>query len=192
MTIKECEENIAQLKERVAARVEWAKDYQEHAGAMLREISEMKEELAALKEQLNQLMEEESAKAGEWPKAGDAYWGITVDGDVTWQHYSDTDFSADCLSIGNCFRTKEDAEFAVERLKVLAEMRKFTFEPDWKDSNQLKWGLLCGYEDGKIYFQYSVTYGEGHLVFESEERAKECVSIIGEERIKKYYFGVKP
>jgi len=195
MTIKECEEKIKELEESVSAHTAWAKDYQEHAGAMLCAVSEMKAELAALKEQLNQLKAEEAA-TDVWPKDGDAYWIVCVDGMVqTQQHCKDSFdllYKKGCLSIGNCFRTREEAEFAVERLKVLAEMRKFAFEPDWPNKTQEKWVIYYNYAPTSIEFAAQRRHDTGAPVyFGTKKRAEECVAAIGEERIKKYYFGVK-
>ena len=71
-------------------------------------------------------------------------------------------------------------------------MQKFAFEPDEYNHTQKKHYIYYDYCDRalKFSFQYSIAYGAGHLFFESKERAEECVSIIGEERIKKYYFGI--
>ena len=192
MDIKECEKEIVELETMIQSNIETLKKYQEHAGTLARKISDSQKKLKKLNEDLERLNEEET-RANEWPKVGDAYWSITVDGDVTWQHCYDTEFSAACLSIGNCFRTREEAEFAIERLKVQRDMQKFAFEPDWNDYIQKKFHIYYDYRDCSLKIDYLLfyTHGLGDLVFESKERAIKCVAAIGEERLKKYYFGIK-
>lgn len=193
MTIKECEENIVKLKKRVAVWAEQANNFQERADMACREAAEMKAELAALEERLNQLKAEDMAEANVWPKYGDRYFVIFDSGRIDWVVWYGTSADNERLSIGNCFRTEEDAEFVVERLKVLADMRKSAFEPDWKDNRQQKWSIFYDCEDNTIQYPACRFYSKGmDMYFESRERAKECVATIGEERLKKYYFGVRP
>ena len=87
------------------------------------------------------------------------------------------------FDIGNLFRTIEDAGFAAERLKVLAEMREWAGK--WCDT----WCIY--YTDGRIEplsvrtFK-DITYGE--MRFATNEDAQNCIKAVGEDRIKKYYF----
>ena len=89
----------------------------------------------------------------------------------------------DKYKIGNVFKTIDAANFAAERLKVLAEMREWA--GNWHD----RWRLY--YCDGRIepeavYIGEDVTYGE--MRFASEADARNCINAVGEERLKKYYF----
>ena len=182
------EQKIAELKERIAARTAFAKEYQEHAGALMCEVAEMKKELSDMRDRLDQL----NVKENEWPKFGDKYWSIDTFGNVNQFTCSyEGIYDNRCKSFGNVFRTKEDAEFAFERLKVLAEMRKFTFDPDWKDRNQPKWTIYYTHDNDAIKYaaRHRCNLGIG-IYFESEERAAACVTAIGKDRLKKYFFCV--
>ena len=60
----------------------------------------------------------------KWPSDNDSYWIILSDGSI--ERYT---WSGDCIdngafSFGNVFRTKVEAEFEAERLKVLCELEK--------------------------------------------------------------------
>lgn len=95
------------------------------------------------------------------------------------------------LSIGNMFRTREDAEFMLERLKVLAELRRLTngFVPDWWNGDQEKYVLQYYSEDDEIDIKHYFVLNHGAPVyFQSEEDAKAAVEAIGVDRLKKYYF----
>lgn len=93
------------------------------------------------------------------------------------------------LSIGNCFKTREEAEFAIERLKVLAEMKKFAKPKDmaWDGENTGHFYICydsfrkCFVIDNKCILK------DGNMFFESFEKAQECINTVGEYRIKKYY-----
>lgn len=142
----------------------------ERVFALQKEIDEAEAEIAKMKE------------PEEWPKVGDKYYSIAFDGTVCYSIWNNYDCEADRVSIGNVFRTKEEAKFAVERLKVLAEMRKFA---------SVGGCWVIDYEKGEIETD---NFGDdcsfGTFAFEHEADALECINAIGEGRLKKYYFGV--
>lgn len=85
---------------------------------------------------------------------------------------------------------KEEAEFEVERRKIETEM--------------LRLGGRRKFEQGKAnwFFEYRPSSGgieilwssyeidQGTIYYDSEEKAKKVVEIIGKDIIKKYIFGV--
>lgn len=129
----------------------------------------------------------------KWPQDEDTYYFIGSDGKIIeGAFYADALFCKDILPIGNCFKTKEEAEFEVERLKVLAEMKKFA-EPEGRewDGNTNHWCIYyeCVVDSIKFLCKFECKY-DG-IYFESGEKAQECVKTVGEDRIKKYYLGIK-
>ena len=66
---------------------------------------------------------EEQQEEAEFPKEGDTYYFINPNGSIQPETY-ELEYDREAYLIGNCFRTKEEAEFAVEQLKVIAEQRK--------------------------------------------------------------------
>lgn len=128
-------------------------------------------------------------------KNGDVYYFLTSYGYVMKTVLVNTDADNEKLSIGNAFLTEEDAEFAVERLKVIAELKRYAKEfgnEDWIGCNVKKYYFYYNSLDNKleISFNYKTSYGN-QLLFESPKKAQEAIDAVGEERIKKYYFGVK-
>lgn len=126
---------------------------------------------------------------------GDKYFFLTASGATqeAFCHYDITFHSR--LSISNLFLTKEDAEFARERLKVIAELKKYAKEfsdEEWMSSNTQKYYLYYNWPNNEVNtdYNYFSSYGD-QLLFESGEKAQEAIDAVGEERIKKYYFGVK-
>ena len=98
------------------------------------------------------------------------------------------------LSIGNVFLTREDAEFEVERLKVIAELKKYAKEfsdDEWSNSDMEKCVIYRSIQDNRVYILKTYTVQYPCLLFENKEKAEEAIKAVGEERIKKYYFGVR-
>lgn len=98
--------------------------------------------------------------------------------------------------IGNCFKTEKDAEFALEKLKVEAELRRFAEENneceiDWTDRKQNKWLICYNYDSKNIDTGYDDTLRTHYIYFSSKEIAKQAIKHIGEERLKKYYFRIE-
>lgn len=126
---------------------------------------------------------------------GDVYYFLNAYGDVKKTAWVNTDANNEKLSIGNAFLTEEDAEFDRERLKVIAELKKYAREfsdGEWKDNKTQKYYLYYNWPNNEVNtdYNYFSTYGN-QLLFESGEKAQEAINAVGEERIKKYYFGVK-
>lgn len=98
--------------------------------------------------------------------------------------------------IGNCFKTEKDAEFALEKLKVEAELRRFAEENneceiDWTDMKQNKWLICYNYDSKNIDTGYDNTLRTHYIYFSSKKIAKQAVEYVGEERLKKYYLGIE-
>lgn len=124
---------------------------------------------------------------------GDTYYFIDEYGDISDGRIGD-DYEDEIFAIGNGFLTKEDAEFARERLKVIAELKKYAKEfsdEEWKDNKTQKYYIVYRYSDDYIRSILTYTSKDSVLYFESPEKIQEAIDAVGEERIKKYYFGVK-
>ena len=51
-----------------------------------------------------------------FPSAGDTYYWIDSEGKVTFYEWDDDDVDKNHLAIGNCYKTEEDAESALDRV----------------------------------------------------------------------------
>lgn len=127
-------------------------------------------------------------------KYGDRYFFLTASGIVqggTWSNDS-SDFNRQ--RIGNTFLTEEDAKFARERLKVIAELKKYAKEfsdEEWKNRDLNKHCIRYDSQSCRVYVMVSFSVKGTELYFESEEKAKEAIEAVDDDRIKKYYLGVK-
>ena len=148
----------------------------------------LQEELKSLKDRIAEL-EEQIMEEQEFPQFGDDHWYVDSDTEVMDIAWYGGDYDQGRLSIGNVFKTKEQAEFAVEKLKVEAELRKFS-RPfvDGKENNHIK------YRPSFDELSVSASFGyqdQGVFYFESREKAEEAIEAVGKDRIKKYIFGVE-
>jgi len=92
----------------------------------------------------------------EWPQEGDTYYLIRSEGTLdSSRFYNDYPDDINRITIGNCFRTEEEAEFEVGRLKVITEMKKFAEPEDRKwDGRNEHWAIYINIakEIEYIYF----------------------------------------
>lgn len=145
-----------------------------------------------------EVVEDEEKKKEYWkPKKDEKYFFISLYGasETTNEGYYVDDFN---FSIGNYFKTEEEAEHMVEKLKVIHEIQTFAFENnekeiDWYDDNQYKYILKYDTNDDDIFVGAYTSFINNpfNIYFTSEEIALKAIDIIGADRIKKYYFGIE-
>ena len=128
------------------------------------------------------------------PHFGEQYFYINERGEVDSLYNHNLKYDKMCYLIGNYFKTEEEAEFEGERLKVNAELKRMakawnTCEIDWEDEQQLKYYLR--YSSEGISWASTSLLQTGTIYFTDKEACKAAIAFIGEERLKKYYFGVK-
>jgi hypothetical protein len=147
-----------------------------------------------------EIVEEKKKKKKWWePEIRGNYYCISGAGHISCNPYDDDDIDKRFLSLGNCFQTEKQAEFMTEKLRVIHELEKFAFENneeeiDWNNSEQRKYYLYFDYTDMSIVSCDSYSKCQ-HIplavYFTSKEIADKSIKAIGEERLKKYYFGVR-
>ena len=148
-------------------------------------IDEFEERLKSLKEEYN---DEELTY-----ELGDKYWVVTSNGEVRDDMWTGHLYDEVALKNNALFKTKEKAEFEAERLKVLRELEKMgrAFRPYGENySIELEYPLLHK-ERLSISIFGATQHCFGNYYFDTEEEAQEAINKIGEERIKKYLFGLE-
>lgn len=155
---------------------------------IVEQISKMEEEISSLKNSIGEL-EEEAKEAKEWPQVGDTYYSISTFGGIASIEYRGDNEDFDAFRIGNAFKTMKEAEFEVEKKKVITELSRFC-ESYGSDTHST---YLYYSRDTDTFVAYTDTAMEpdmGVYCFESEGVALRAVKEIGRDRIKKYLFGV--
>lgn len=153
---------------------------------------------AALAEDWEVVVEKNKIKVWE-PSLGDLYYYINSNGDIKLSYYNTRSIDKRC--IGNYFKTDEEAEHMVEKLKVIKELQDFAIENrdeeiSWEEDdeyNRYKYSIYFDYRLESIRVNWTTVAHDSpfNLYFTSLEIAKEAIKTIGEDRIKKYYFDVK-
>lgn len=156
---------------------------------LLKELEELKQKIAEIEKKIK----EKKAETGRWkPEEGDKYWFMDDTGRVYNNGWDNDCYDEERYPIGNCYKTKEEAEFVAEKLKVIAELKEYE-EPKnraWDGAN-LHYYFYYDYVMKEIGITCNYRFKSEHIYFESEEKARQAIDAVGENRIKKYYLGVE-
>lgn len=125
-------------------------------------------------------------------------WDLkTKDGEEYYRLYSNggivlTDFSSSIDRLfrymGNAFLTIEEVEFMRERRKIEAVMRKYSRPFKYEERNYY---IEYQYDRDMLVISVYHYINMGIPYFESEEIVQKAIDEIGEDRLKKYWFGVE-
>lgn len=156
---------------------------------MMSKIAKMECEINYLKKELNK---QEESKKGRWkPELHDEYYCIDSTGAICVVSWEDWETDKIRYALCNCFKTTEEAEFAVEQLKVSAELKEYADDIEWNGKNK-HWCIESDANDRHIYvdtYNYIIKV-PFNIYFSSQKQAEKAIDAIGEERLKKYYFCV--
>ena len=150
-------------------------------------IESQQQSLETLKRELEELKAKKENEPWK-PKDGNKYWYINTSGwglTTVW-HGDIADESR--YALGNVFKTIEEANFRAEQLKVEAELRRFSRPFDEDERN---WAIIFDVDEKEITIDNERSYQSCNIHFASEEIAQKAIDTVGEDRIKKYYFGVQ-
>ena len=132
------------------------------------------------------------------PQKGERYYFIKTGGVVCHEENCNIYIDIDRFNIGNCFKTEEEAQHMVEKLKVIKELKDFALENneekiDWDNTERKKITISYNVKGKKVWTSiiYYIRETPFDIYFTSENLARQAIETIGEERIKKYYFDVE-
>ena len=163
-------------------------------------IEQLKKEFETkIAELEKQAKAEEQKQSKVWkPKKGDPYWVLCA---VNFTKYTwDGNATDVALSIrGNRFETKEEAEWADEHRIVETELKRFVAEnepnpiteKDWEE-NSWKHFLVYVPDKKAVWVSWVAKNKVANQVYARyADVLLKAIEHIGEERLKKYYFGVE-
>lgn len=144
----------------------------------------------------------EETKSKVWkPNIGENYFFITSSLEVNKFTNEGDMVDESIISSYNCFKSEEEAQHMIEKLKVIKELQDFAIENrdkeiSWEEDdeyNRYKYSIYFDYRLESIRVNWTTVAHDSpfNLYFTSLEIAKEAIKTIGEDRIKKYYFDVK-
>lgn len=163
-------------------------------------VTTLKQQLEAAQQEitkLQQAIEKAEAENDVWPKEGDEYRYINSLASCAVDTFSkSSNIDATRIAIGNCYKTQEAAKQAVEKMKVMVELKRLAdkswkeagVEIDWSDENTSKYFVRFDMEYDSVLVDnnYSIK-SINDIYFHSDERAREAIDKIGEERLKSVF-----
>ena len=133
------------------------------------------------------------------PEYNDPYYYITGHGGINRCNSCICDeIDNKRFNLRNCFKTKEEAKFELERRKIIAELQNYadehnTTDIDWNNHNQGKYFIYYSYALNKLDISCTSFSKQAVNVvyFTSREIAESAVKYVGKDRILKYIFGIE-
>ncbi|HNX81712.1 MAG TPA: hypothetical protein PKL77_06155 [Candidatus Omnitrophota bacterium] len=132
------------------------------------------------------------------PAKGEAYYYIDARGAI--RKARNTEENDDLVvKTGRYAKTEAECQAIIERDFVMEELRCYAAEHNEKDidmfdEEQSKFNLACGPKEDKFYVYNRscvLIQPAGTPLFTSKEVAEDAIKAVGEDRIRKYYFGVE-
>lgn len=147
------------------------------------------------REKLMELIEKANKpKGGLWKLEDEEnYYFINGEEHIIETYWADCSVDNNRFSVGNIFKTREDAEVYVEKLKVIHELKMIAAEeelPEW-DMNNEHHEIYYDFAFQRICVMSMVKSVRNVIYFASYSLAQKAIDTIGEKRLKKYYFEVE-
>ena len=128
------------------------------------------------------------------PKEGEAYYLILTHGFIDYTIY-DSDSRADNerLSFGNCFKTREEAEHMLQKIRIIIQLRKLSNISFNDNCKQEKFVIFYNTENQQIKITQHKFIREipFNIYFKNKGDCQKAIETIGEDNLKKYYFDVE-
>ena len=138
------------------------------------------------------IIEKQDTKEAWKPAEGEEYfymWGTGKGDSGVFGEHREKDLMR--LAVGNYFKTPEERDYAVEYLKIVAELKAYAYEHNdtinWDVHQERKYKLCWNREKECVDTTWSRRKITDGIYFSSHEVAMEAVAEVGEDRIKKYY-----
>lgn len=160
-------------------------------------IKELEKELEQLK-----AAKIEAEQPKRWkPEFDEKFYYVELDGSIeddvaASSIQSRSSFEVWCYLIGNCFKTKEEAEEYKKQIEYTARYKNYIEEHsepiDWNNEDQEKDSAFYDIDEKGIRVEDTVKFiDQGTIYASSEQIIWDAIKEIGEDNFKKYVLGVK-
>lgn len=123
---------------------------------------------------------------------GDEYCFINIQGKVCNAVYNGDSVDINAFMLGNVFKTKEEAEFEIERRKLEHELLMLGGSRDMnKFENDIAYEITLDGDKVCSMWTDNNLKTLNTIYFEDEDTLNSAVKIVGEDRIKKYMYYVE-
>ncbi len=165
----------------------------------IKELYEKYGDVELTEEQEKQIKEYLGIKNKKWRLAkNEEYFVIdlvSMENNIQLKFNNNVDLTLKHISLGNCFKTKEEADFRLEQIKVYNELKNFADENneeiDWKCDAPKYYFYLNSINNNLVLSDLCRMRDIGQIYFSSKELAQQAIDKVGADRIKKYLFGVE-
>lgn len=124
------------------------------------------------------------------PQYDEKYYYITTSGNVAQDTFNPS-FDKDRLSFKNCFKTRKEATYMAEKLKIITKLRELS---NIKFSeNKGKYYIYYNFRENRVLCTETnyVKIIPFEVCFKTREDCQKAIDTIGEDNLKKYYFDVE-
>ena len=123
---------------------------------------------------------------GDWePWLGENYYFISEVLQVSLARNKGDDYAYARIMKRNVYRTKEEAQFALDMYNFC---KGRSFEPDWEDSNQSKYFLYLNCEAKICDYDYVASFNRMlPFYYPTEEAVNEVINKYSFDELAKYY-----
>lgn len=143
---------------------------------------------------LVQLLLKTSFEFGKRPQRGDIYFFITSTLNIQESKWTNSKFDKEAYNARNCFKTKHEAEFYVERRKIIIELQQYveerTIGVNWFDDSRKYYFCYSKVADKLIIKNLKYITDYTRVYFPSYDDCARALKQIGVDRIRKYLFNV--
>lgn len=170
------------------------KEHDKKVTELMTSLVEAERQIQDIRKELDELDKVDiELESRRWrPDLGQIYYLVSDTGSVAYTIWYNSNCDLLRFAIGNVFKTKEEVEFEIERLKVIAELKEFA-EPDDRQWNNhdCHWAIRYKHNISEMCIEQWTLFHTNLIYFESREKAEEAINAVGEDRIKKYYLRVR-
>ena len=127
-------------------------------------------------------------------KEGEECYWLTLTGHIYNGIWDGSGLSIGIRDTGGCFLTREEAENEIERRKVETEMLRLGGRREFKNGEN-NYYIVCDFDSShfaiRIFNNKSDGFAPMTIYFDSAKECRNAIKTIGEDRIRKYIFGVE-
>lgn len=119
-------------------------------------IEELEKKCKELSEEIERLKNEGKV----WkPKDDEQYFVIRTDGNADYSYWTNDSYDNTRYQLGNCFKTREEAQAVSEKIKVYTELKRLAEEinpipVDWDNKNQNKYHIIYNNGEKRLDFNF--------------------------------------
>lgn len=162
--------------------------------AITQTLSRVKEDLQKIADTNKEENKKKEVNKRWKPNWGENYFRIDAFNDITSLEWNNDAFDNKYYNTRNIYKTKEEAEFELERKQIMIELQNYADDHNGEIAHPSDAFWLGFDEDNMLIIveDDSIFPPVGTVLFSDADTAYNAIEDIGEDRIIKYMFGIDP